>query len=179
MTSSRADWLRGTARLISSASTTLANRGPGLNSNSPCFWLKKWMPVRSEGRMSGVNWMRLKFPPMLLAKALSSMVLPVPGRSSKSTWPEAIRHTAIWRITSSFPTMTWLQFLTIRSLYSTNAAVFIASPFQMRCSDFALLWGRPSGHCAAACDHPWSIIRCVQCVDLIIPRYRRKFQDSK
>ncbi len=39
ITSSRADWVLGEARLISSASTMLANTGPGLNSNAPDAWL--------------------------------------------------------------------------------------------------------------------------------------------
>ena len=39
MASRRADWVRGVARLISSASTTLVSRGPGRKSNSPVFWL--------------------------------------------------------------------------------------------------------------------------------------------
>ena len=39
MASSKADWVLGVARLISSASTTCATTGPGRHSKSPCFWL--------------------------------------------------------------------------------------------------------------------------------------------
>ncbi len=38
MASSRADWARGVARLISSTSTTLLNTGPGRNVQSPLRW---------------------------------------------------------------------------------------------------------------------------------------------
>ncbi len=39
MLSSRADWVFGLARLISSPMTMFANTGPGLNSNSRVAWL--------------------------------------------------------------------------------------------------------------------------------------------
>src|SRR6266540_643120 len=50
----------GEARLISSTSRTLANTGPGRNSNSLVFWLKTFTPVTSDGSRSGVNWIREK-----------------------------------------------------------------------------------------------------------------------
>jgi hypothetical protein len=40
MASSSALWVRGVARLISSASSTLVKIAPGRNWNSPSFWLK-------------------------------------------------------------------------------------------------------------------------------------------
>ena len=58
--SRNADWVRGVARLISSASTTLANIGPGRNSNSPRCWSKTVEPVTSPGSRSAVHWMRRK-----------------------------------------------------------------------------------------------------------------------
>ena len=57
MHSSRADWVLGEARLISSPSTMLAKIAPGLNSKSRCSWLKTLTPVTSVGSRSGVNWM--------------------------------------------------------------------------------------------------------------------------
>ena len=60
MASSRLDWVRGVARLISSPSTIWLKTGPRLNSKSCFFWLKKLTPVTSLGSRSGVNWMREK-----------------------------------------------------------------------------------------------------------------------
>jgi hypothetical protein len=59
-----ADWVLAGARLISSASTMLANTGPLMNSNSrrpptPDSWMMS-VPVMSAGIRSGVNWIRLK-----------------------------------------------------------------------------------------------------------------------
>ena len=58
MHSSRADWVLGEARLISSPTTMLAKTPPGRNSNWRVSWLKTETPVTSEGSRSGVNWMR-------------------------------------------------------------------------------------------------------------------------
>ena len=92
MTSSSADWVFGEARLISSASTMLANTGPGRNSNSLVAWLKIVTPVTSDGQQVGRE---LDAPPRavdrLAAIALASVVLPMPGTSSISRWPSANR----------------------------------------------------------------------------------------
>nr|KEP24322.1 hypothetical protein DA06_18540 [Georgenia sp. SUBG003] len=61
MTSRSADWVFGEARLISSASTTLAKIGPSWNSKVCVFGSKIDTPVTSEGSRSGVNWTRLLF----------------------------------------------------------------------------------------------------------------------
>ena len=53
MHSSSADWVFGEARLISSAITTLANTGPGRNSNSVLCRLKIDRPVMSTGHQVG------------------------------------------------------------------------------------------------------------------------------
>ncbi len=84
MHSSSADWVFGEARLISSAMTTLANTGPGRNSNSAVCRLKIDMPVMSPGSRSGVNCTRLTEQSMDRASALASEVLPTPGTSSTS-----------------------------------------------------------------------------------------------
>ena len=59
MASRSADWVLGVARLISSARTTLAKTGPRCSSKEPSFWWYTRPPVTSDGRRSGVNWMRL------------------------------------------------------------------------------------------------------------------------
>ena len=84
MHSSRADWVFGEARLISSPTTMLAKMPPGRNSNSRVSWLNTETPVTSEGSRSGVNWMRRTEQSMERASALLSMVLPTPGTSSMS-----------------------------------------------------------------------------------------------
>ena len=55
MASSRADWVFGEARLISSPSTMLAKMPPGLNSNSRVCWLKTDTPgdVARQARSGG------------------------------------------------------------------------------------------------------------------------------
>ena len=90
MHSSRADWVFGEARLISSPSTMFAKIAPGLNSKSRCSWLKTFTPVTSVGSRSGVNWMRRNEQSIDRAIALASIVLPTPGTSSISRWPSAI-----------------------------------------------------------------------------------------
>src|SRR5450759_1246887 len=59
-------------------------------------------PVTSEGSRSGVNWIRRKLQPRLLATALASIVLPVPGTSSIKRWPRDSNATRVsltsWRL---------------------------------------------------------------------------------
>ena len=71
------------------------------------------------------DWMRRNSPPMQRAKARSSMVLPVPGRSSSRTWPEAIRQTPTRRMVSSLPRMTLPQLSSRRSRNETNRSGFM------------------------------------------------------
>src|SRR5204863_4574058 len=72
MASSRLDCVFGVVRLISSASTMLANNGPGLNTNSPTSGSQIDTPRMSDGSMSEVNWMRWNFPPMDRPRAAAS-----------------------------------------------------------------------------------------------------------
>ena len=60
--SSSADCVFGDGRLISSASTTFANTPPGRNSNSSVPRFHTETPTTSEGRRSGVNWIRCHVP---------------------------------------------------------------------------------------------------------------------
>ena len=87
MHSSRADWVLGEARLISSTSRMFANTGPGLNSNSFERWLKTLTPVTSDGRRSGVNWSRENEQSTDRAIDFASVVFPTPGKSSMIRWP--------------------------------------------------------------------------------------------
>ncbi len=98
--SSRALWVRGVARLISSARRTSAKTGPGRNSNSRVCWSKTRKPVMSPGSRSGVHWTRANAPPTARARALASVVLPRPGRSSTSRWPWARRQASTCSTTS-------------------------------------------------------------------------------
>ena len=115
MHSSRALWVFGVARLISSARTTCAMIGPGRNSNSWVFWLKIERPVTSEGSRSGVNWMRRNEQPMLRLSALASIVLPTPGTSSIRMWPSHSSATSAIRTSTCLPTITRSTLATTRS----------------------------------------------------------------
>ena len=110
------DWVRGVARLISSASTIWAKMGPGRNSNSAVFWLKIEAPVTSVGSRSGVHWTRLNEQPTLLARVRARMVLATPGTSSKRMCPSQNHETSDKMICRRFPTIT----------FSTLAMIFFA-----------------------------------------------------
>src|SRR5512133_2955698 len=101
MHSSRAAWVFGEARLISSTSSRFANTGPGLNSNSFERWLKTLTPVTSEGRRSGVNCIRENETSSERARAFASIVFPTPGKSSRIRWPSPSRQSTHRRSVSS------------------------------------------------------------------------------
>src|SRR5690606_41109469 len=95
MASSNADWVRGVARLISSASNTLLNTGPGMKWNLCSSLLYTLMPVMSDGIKSGVHCKRFIRSCSDCANARASVVLPSPGASSSNKCP---RHS---KVTSS------------------------------------------------------------------------------
>ena len=106
MASSRAAWVLGGVRLISSARIMLAKIGPAMNVNwrrpvsgSSC---RMSVPVMSEGIRSGVNWMRLKERLEISATVLTSSVLASPGTPTSSTCPRANSP-----ISSSSTTLSW------------------------------------------------------------------------
>ncbi len=76
----------------------------------------------SDGMRSGVNWMRLKLHPTDRASALASVVLPMPGTSSMSTWPSQSIATSASSIAASRPTMTRPTFSRTRAAASRMAA---------------------------------------------------------
>src|SRR5215207_9449520 len=77
-------------------------------------------PVTSEGRRSGVNWMRPHVQSRLAATALARLVLPTPGTSSISRWPSATRQTRDRRMASSLPWTTRATLSTMASKASEN-----------------------------------------------------------
>ena len=81
----------GEARLISSTRRTLANTGPGRNSNSFERWLKTLTPVTSDGSRSGVNWSRENEQSTERASAFARVVFPTPGKSSMIRCPSERR----------------------------------------------------------------------------------------
>src|SRR5690606_6736403 len=110
MASSSALCVRGGARLISSASSSWVNTGPGWKRNSRLAWSKMDTPMMSEGSRSAVNWLRWNSRPRVAAMARASVVLPRPGRSSISRWPPASRVVKASRTSRGLPStsrFTW------------------------------------------------------------------------
>src|SRR5258706_2412632 len=114
ITSSSADWVRGEARLISSASRIEVNTGPARNSKVCSFWLNTETPRMSEGSRSGVNCTRVKRAPIDAARLLASVVLPVPGKSSINTWPPEAKAASSRRTPSRLPRMTFSMLAAMR-----------------------------------------------------------------
>src|SRR5829696_2011219 len=115
MTSSSADCTLAGARLISSASTKLANTGPSSTSKVPESDRYTRVPVMSEGSRSGVNCKRAKLPPTAVATVSTVRVLASPGTPSIRQWPWASRHTSTRSSRRSCPTMTFLASNRMRS----------------------------------------------------------------
>src|SRR5919198_758194 len=122
MHSSSAACVFGDARLISSTSRRFANTGPGRNSNSFVRWLKTFTPVTSDGRRSGVNWIRENETSSERASAFASIVLPTPGKSSRIRWPSATRQRTTSRSVSSDACTTRPRFSTIARIASAASA---------------------------------------------------------
>src|SRR5664279_4608627 len=107
MHSNNADCVFGDARLISSATTMFAKIGPARNSKREVCRSYTLTPVTSLGIRSGVNCTRLTVESTVLASALASTVLPVPGTSSISKCPSESTATMASLITSALPSSTW------------------------------------------------------------------------
>ena len=107
MASSRAAWVFGGVRLISSARMRLAKMGPRENSKrrvpSPPV-CRISLPTMSVGIRSGVNWMRWKERPSTLPKVLTRRVLASPGTPTIRQCPRQRRATSICSTTSCWPT---------------------------------------------------------------------------
>ena len=105
-----ADCVRGLARLISSASRMLQNTGPSWKWKAWSRGSKVETPMMSEGSRSAVNCTRLKLALTERARALASVVLPVPGMSSSRTWPPAANAATSQRMGVGWPRMTRERF---------------------------------------------------------------------
>src|SRR5262245_40512471 len=105
---SRAAWVLGGVRLISSASRMLVKIGPLTKRNSRRPWSfssRTVVPVMSEGIRSGVNWMRLKATSRIWLIELTMSVLARPGTPTSRQWPRVKTAARICSRTSAWPTM--------------------------------------------------------------------------
>src|SRR3954464_12230067 len=130
MHSSSAACVFGEARLISSTSRKFAKTGPGRNSNSFVFWLKTFTPVTSEGRRSGVNWIRENEQSTERERAFASIVFPTPGKSSMIRCPSATRQSTTRRSVSFGACTTRPRFATMVATRSAGAGTTAGSAKQ-------------------------------------------------
>ncbi len=109
MACSSAAWVLGGVRLTSSASTRLANTGPGMKRKArrPVEWSSSStsVPVMSDGIRSGVNCTRLNDRFSTSARVEMSSVLARPGTPTNRQWPRANSATSRASTTSRWPTM--------------------------------------------------------------------------
>src|SRR5574341_732306 len=102
----------------------------------------------SAGSRSGVNWMRLKPAPIEAASALASVVLPVPGVSSISTWPPPANAARSLRTDACWPRITLSMFDAMRSnrRRASCASTIFPPAAMLACSaKNALHQARPDG----------------------------------
>ena len=106
----QADWVRGVARLISSASTTWLMIGPGPEFKG--LFLLVEPAQASHVRRQQVG--RELDPPECAAQRdgqrRARVVLPMPGTSSSRIWPSHRTATRVRSMTSPFPTITFWMF---------------------------------------------------------------------
>ena len=110
MASSKAAWVFGGVRLISSANNISVKIGPFFKVKLRLLRSNILVPNISDGRISGVSWTLLNSAWINLANTLTVRVFPVPGTPSIMTWPpvnKAINNcwTGIF-----WPTIIWLRF---------------------------------------------------------------------
>src|SRR6185436_12053844 len=121
-----AAWVLGGVRLISSASTRLANTGPlmNLNTRRPVVWSSSStsVPVMSAGMRSGVNWMRWNVRFRVSASVEMSSVLASPGTPTNSVWPRANSATSSCSITRRWPMIRLLISAMISSCACASSA---------------------------------------------------------
>ena len=120
MASSRAAWVLGLARLISSPRTMLENTGPGRKTKALRSRSQTETPVTSDGSRSGVNCTRWKPQWMLRASDLARRVLPTPGTSSMRRWPSERRPSTTRSTTARLPWMTRSMLAAMASKRSEN-----------------------------------------------------------
>src|SRR5882724_461488 len=103
---SRAAWVFGGVRLISSASSSWVKIGPRVSANWLVWKLNRLVPRTSPGIRSGVNWMRPNFSERAAAKVRASRVLATPGTPSSRTCPSDSRLTSNNSMAASCPITT-------------------------------------------------------------------------
>ena len=107
---SRAAWVLGGVRLISSARMMLPKIGPLINRNMrlpvPESSSRISVPVMSDGMRSGVNWMREKSSSSASATVDMSRVFASPGTPTSKQCPPANSAVSNSSITLSCPTIT-------------------------------------------------------------------------
>ena len=106
---SSADWVRGLARLISSAISSWAKIGPGMKRKlrlPPGLSSSTSEPRMSDGIRSGVNWMRRASRPSTMPRVSTSLVLARPGTPTSSAWPPDSTVMSACSTTFSWPKMT-------------------------------------------------------------------------
>src|SRR3954470_10355414 len=109
MASSRAAWVFGGVRLISSARIMFANTGPCtkvIRRPSELSW-RISTPVMSAGIRSGVNWMRWNLRWKICAIDLTKRVFASPGAPVIRQWPPANKAISNSSIISFWPMMTF------------------------------------------------------------------------
>ena len=126
MACNSADWVRGLARLISSAISNWQKIGPCRNRKArfPSASLSSTsLPKISAGIRSGVNCTRLPCSPITVDSVSTSRVLPRPGKPINSPCPP---HSSAVRVRST--TVSWPM----------NRAVIEALASASRCSRFSI-----------------------------------------
>src|SRR3954466_1374455 len=109
MACSSADWVRGLARLISSAIRSWPKIGPGMKRKArlpPTPSSRTSLPRMSEGIRSGVNWMRRASSPSTVPSASTSLVLARPGTPPRIPCPPHSTVISVRSTTSSWPKIT-------------------------------------------------------------------------
>src|SRR2546421_3239370 len=103
MASSRAAWVLGGVRLISSARTRLAKMGPARKWKEAFLASYTMLPVTSDGMRSGVNWTLRNSIARACPSAFTISVLATPGTPSRMTWPRTSRAARIPKTAGSWP----------------------------------------------------------------------------
>src|SRR5205807_5464022 len=123
MDSSRAAWVRGGIRLISSASRKSVNSGPWCRENVLVARLKTLLPMISAGIRSDVHCTRLNSSANNWAMALITRVLAMPGTPSSKACPWQRTASRQCLINSGCPTITF--FNSLRPWSRTRLAIIM------------------------------------------------------
>src|SRR5215475_7311899 len=134
---SSADWVRGLARLISSAISSWAKTGPAMKRKlrlPPGLSSSTSVPRMSDGIRSGVNWMRRASMPSTIPIVSTSLVLARPGTPTSRAWPPDRMVIRARSTTRSWPKMTLpMPVFAARTFAAVDSAArtIISSSFSM------------------------------------------------